>query len=105
MQEAACLSNDDWELPAVPLPLAVALVLQPYEQAGRAWFMLTVTISWSNDGSRTLLANEKLHARQDRLTINSNSNHECHVTCMSHMCVCVVMWGGRSFGLHTPKVT
>jgi hypothetical protein len=30
------------------------------------------------------------------------------VLCWHHMlafCVCVVMWGGRSFGLHTPKVT
>jgi hypothetical protein len=23
----------------------------------------------------------------------------------SNAIVCVVMWGGRSFGLHTPKVT
>jgi hypothetical protein len=27
-----------------------------------------------------------------------------HLRCARHLIVCVVMWGGRSFGLHTSKV-
>lgn len=73
VQETACLSNNDGELPAVALPLAVALVLQPCRQASKQSRVHAGSDSLTSSGTKTSLAKAKQGSRQQLLTLQSNS--------------------------------